>query len=74
MLKPQVLFTVDNEFNRCVRLKNQVETLIKSGIDCHVIDFQFGRKTGIKFREVSSVHVYTVCAPPFHATFPNSIR
>ena len=69
MLKPQVLFTVDNEFDRCVRLKNQVETLIKSGIDCHVIDFQFGRKTGIRFREVSSVNVYTVCAPPLMQHF-----
>ena len=62
-MKPQVLFVVDHEYNRCVRLKNQVTLLNRLGVDCHVVEFKFTGSQGIGKNVNANLTLHTIYAP-----------
>lgn len=64
-MKPQVLFILDHEFRRCVRLKNQVAELTRNNVDCHVVEFQYSGFQPIKLITNDGVSIYTVFLPSF---------
>lgn len=64
-MKPQVLFILDHELRRCVRLKNHVAELALDNIECHVVEFQYSGFQPIKLKTKDGVSIYTVFLPSF---------
>ena len=68
-MKPQALFIVDNEFNRCVRLKNQIAVIASEDVDCHIVEFRYFGYKPLEQRSVMGLNVYTVNAPKILQNF-----
>ena len=64
-MKPQVLFILDHELRRCVRLKNHIAELAHDNVDCHVVEFQYTGFQPIKLIKKDEVSIYTVFLPSF---------